>query len=147
MSTTAIQEEIRSYATLGHIPSSTSQAALWEMARRWVKIEGRKIEREAVRSLEAKATPVSPGTVAKMRTLALSIVSTASQEWGDILDLSFRLPGGEVLAWGDASPEQHETCAEAIEYAAAGSVETAARHRMAAGVIRRAQASTLRDVA
>lgn len=146
MASTVVREEIKSYAELGQISSNASTDALWEMARRWVKIESRKIEREAVRVLEAKATPVSRGTVTKMRSLALSIVSTATQQWGDILDLNFKLPDGETLSWGDASPEQHEKCADALEYSAAGTIETSARHRLAANTIRHAQVQKLRDI-
>lgn len=149
MTTNEIKEEIRGYAATGYLPQTATTEALVEMARRWVKAENHKVEREAVRALEAVAsTRTTPQnqTVGKMRQIALAIVSTATQEWGDILDLRFNLPTGETTTWGTASAEQHEQRADALEYSAAGAISTSARHRLAAQELRQAGAQTLKDL-
>lgn len=141
-----IREEIHNYANIGHVPHDASPEALLEMSRRWARIENRRIEREAVRALMSRALPVDTGTVGKMHSLAQSIVSTAVQDWSDILDLCFRLPDGRPTTWGDASVEEHRACAQAMEYNAAGLITTAARHLMAVQELQRAGVDSLKDL-
>lgn len=146
MSTADIREEVRRCVETGYVPINVSQGALRAMAEKWANSQHQKALRETARTIEKKSIQVQAGTVSAVRQLAINIAANAVQNWTDILDLSFSLPDGATVVWGDATAEQHEFRAEALEDDAAGVIETAARHRLAAEEIRSAAVACLRDL-
>lgn len=86
-------------------------------------------------------------TLEKIRQVNRQFAADLRMEWEqELLDAGFALPDGRMVAWGDATVEEHEQRANMLSKNAAANVEAAARHVRAITDIRAAGVTTLREV-
>lgn len=99
----------------------------------------RNIARGEVRRIERRTMPT--------RTMPTRKGNTRPDSIEQLIGEKFMLPGGEFVAWGTATAEQHEARAEWQRGSAVQLVADARRHEVAATLIREAGVACLSEIA
>lgn len=83
---------------------------------------------------------------AKMDAIVAEHSAALIAQWTPAnLDITFRLPGGEEVTWGDATVEQHSSIVAHAKSTAQSAIDRASMHQKAIDDIRNAGVSTLRE--